>query len=110
MDFELSEDQEALRDAARDLLDHHASPARVRSVVEAGTGFDLELWQAMVDQGWTALLVPEASGGLGFGTVELAVLLEQVGAHAAPGPFLQQSVAIGALVRSGDAGGASPTT
>ena len=36
MDFELTDDQLALRDAARDLLDDHASPARVRAVVDQG--------------------------------------------------------------------------
>jgi alkylation response protein AidB-like acyl-CoA dehydrogenase len=104
MDFELSADQMALQDAARDLLDGHASPARVRAVVEAGSGFDEQLWNAMVEQGWTALAVPEALGGLGFGTVELAVLLEQVGAHTAPVPFLQHAVATAALVSRADDG------
>jgi alkylation response protein AidB-like acyl-CoA dehydrogenase len=104
MDFELSEDQVALRDAARDLLDHHASPARVRAVVDGGSGVDEDLWAAMVEQGWTALTLPEARGGLGFGTVELAVLLEEVGAHAAPAPFLQQSLALGALLRASGSG------
>jgi hypothetical protein len=53
MDFELSSDQLALRDAARDLLDKLASPERVRKVVDAGGGYDADLWSAMVDQGWT---------------------------------------------------------
>jgi alkylation response protein AidB-like acyl-CoA dehydrogenase len=104
MDFELSDDQVALQEAARDLLDAHASPARVRTVVESGSGFDAELWKAMVDQGWTALAVPEALGGLGLGTVELAVLLEQVGAHTAPVPFLQHAAAIASLVAADAAG------
>jgi alkylation response protein AidB-like acyl-CoA dehydrogenase len=104
MDFELSSDQEALRDAARDLLDHHASPVRVRALFDGDDGFDEALWSAMVEQGWTALAVPEALGGLGFGPVELAVLLEQVGAHVAPAPFLQQAVATTMLARATTAG------
>lgn len=100
MDFELSDDQVALRDAARDLLDGASAPAQVRRVVDAGGGLDRDLWQAMVEQGWTALAVPEALGGLGLGFVEVAVLLEQVGAHVAPAPFLQQVVALEALVRA----------
>ena len=104
MDFELSADQVALQDAARDLLDGLAGPATVRKIFDDGSGFDRDLWQAMVEQGWTALMVPESLGGLGFGTVELAVLLEQVGAHVAPVPFLQHAVALGALVRAADVG------
>ncbi len=98
MDFELSDDQVALRDAARSLLDGRSSPTKVRAVVDAGGGIDDDLWSAMVEQGWTALAVPEGRGGLGLGIVELALLLEEVGAHVAPAPVLQQALALDALV------------
>jgi alkylation response protein AidB-like acyl-CoA dehydrogenase len=42
--------------------------------------------------------VPEDRGGLGLGIVELALLLEEVGAHVAPAPVLQQAVALDALI------------
>jgi alkylation response protein AidB-like acyl-CoA dehydrogenase len=100
VDFELGDDQEALRDAAASLLDDHASPSRVRAVVDAGGGQDDRLWSALVAQGWPAVLVPEAQGGLGLGWVEVAVLLEQVGAHVAPAPIAQQILAIDALAAS----------
>ena len=96
MDFELSADQEALRDAARSLLDDRCDREVVRAALDQ-TGYDQELWRAMVDQGWLGLGVPEAAGGLGLGTVELAVLLEQTGAHLAPVPFLQQVLALSVL-------------
>src|SRR5437762_2359971 len=51
----------------------------------------------MVDQGWTGIAVAEQSGGVGLGWVEVAVLLEEVGAHVAPAPILQQIVALDAL-------------
>src|SRR5690349_18627772 len=97
MDFELTDDQQALRDAARDLLDDHASPARVRAVVDARASHDRELWSAMIAQGWLGVEQPEASGGLGMGFVELAVLLEELGRHAAPAPFASTLLALGAL-------------
>lgn len=100
MDFELSDDQVALQDAARELLDGYASPAHVRAVVDGGGGLDPSMWAAMVEQGWPAIAVPESFGGLGLGTVELAVLLEQVGAHVASAPILSQAVALDALVRA----------
>src|SRR6266576_3035639 len=65
MDFELSDDQLALRDGARELLDGLAPTTRVRTVVDAGGGIDHGLWKAMVEQGWTAVEVPEDRGGLG---------------------------------------------
>jgi len=97
MDFELTDDQQALRDAARDLLDDHASPARVRAVVDARASHDAELWAAMVEQGWLGIEQPEAAGGLDMGFVELAVLLEELGRHAAPAPFASTVLALAAL-------------
>ena len=97
MDFDLSDDQVALRDGARDLLDGLASSARVRETVEAGGGVDDALWAAMVDQGWPAVAVAESAGGLGLSAVEVAVLLEQVGRHAAPAPVASTVVALDAL-------------
>ncbi|HEY4397408.1 MAG TPA: acyl-CoA dehydrogenase family protein, partial [Acidimicrobiia bacterium] len=101
MDFELSDDQLALRDGARELLDGLASTTRVRTVVDAGGGIDHGLWKAMVEQGWTAVEVPEDRGGLGLGAVEVAVLVEEIGRHLAPAPFLSTLLALGALARAG---------
>jgi alkylation response protein AidB-like acyl-CoA dehydrogenase len=97
VDFELSDDQLALRDGARELLDGMASPARVRAVFERNDGFDRELWSAMVEQGWLGVEVAEADGGLGLGAVELAVMLEEIGRHAAPAPMLSTVLALGAV-------------
>ena len=96
MDFDLSADQVALRDAAAGLLDDRCDMAAVRRACENG-GFDAGLWTAMVDQGWTGIAVSERLGGVGLGTVEAAVLLEQTGAHLAPVPLLQQLAALAAL-------------
>ena len=97
MDFELSDDQQALRDAARALLDGRSSPVQVRAAMDDETAYDADLWTAMVDQGWPGIAVPEDKGGVGLGIVELAVLLEQTGAHTAPAPFLQTALALDAL-------------
>lgn len=93
MDFDLSEDQQALRDAARDLLDARCTSEHVRAAME-DPGFDAGLWSAMLDQGWLGVATPEDQGGLGLGMVEAAVLLEQTGAHVAPVPFAQQLLAV----------------
>jgi alkylation response protein AidB-like acyl-CoA dehydrogenase len=102
MDFDLSEDQLALRDGARALLDDLAPTTRVRAVADTVMRVDADLWSAMVDQGWLGIAVPEAAGGVGLGAVELAVLLEEVGRHVAPAPFLPTVLAIDAFGRAGD--------
>jgi len=101
VDFDLSDDQVALQEGARDLLDGRASPARVRATVDGGGGLDRELWDAMAEQGWVALELPEERGGLGLTTVEVAVLLDEVGRHVAPAPYLSTVLALGALLRGG---------
>jgi acyl-CoA dehydrogenase len=103
MDFDLSDDQIALRDGARELLDDLASPARVRAHTSGGEAYDRALWAAMTDQGWLGVDVSEAGGGLGLGTVEVAVLLEEVGRHVAPAPFRSCVLATAAFNAAGDA-------
>jgi alkylation response protein AidB-like acyl-CoA dehydrogenase len=107
VDFELSVDQEALRDAARQVLDRYSSTERVRRIVgpgEPGAGtegavhdYDRELWAVMVEQGWPAVEEPGTTGGLGLGTVELVVLCEEIGRAVAPTPFVGHSLALHAL-------------
>jgi alkylation response protein AidB-like acyl-CoA dehydrogenase len=100
MDFELSDDQLALQEAARDLLDGLSDPSRVRAHMASGAPYDAALWEAMVAQGWPGIALPEAQGGLGLGWVEAAVLLEEVGRHTAPAPFLPTLLALTALADS----------
>jgi alkylation response protein AidB-like acyl-CoA dehydrogenase len=119
VDFDLSSDQEALRDAAANFLDryadHDARRARVGEGVIVGTlagagadtaasgagdapsGFDHAVWSGMAEQGWLALELPEDEGGLGMGMVEVAVLCEQIGRRLVAAPFLSTILAIGAL-------------
>jgi alkylation response protein AidB-like acyl-CoA dehydrogenase len=102
MDFELDDDQQALQQAAREMLTGLASSTSVRKIVEAGGGFDDGLWRAMVEQGWPAVELSEEDGGLGLGPVEVAVLAEEVGRRAAPAPFTTTVLALGALVAGGE--------
>jgi alkylation response protein AidB-like acyl-CoA dehydrogenase len=100
VDFELSADQMALRDAASSLLDGACSSARVREVAATEHHLDDDLWAAMAEQGWPAVERSVDDGGLGFGLVEVAVLCEQLGRHLAPVPFAGTVMAHGALARA----------
>jgi alkylation response protein AidB-like acyl-CoA dehydrogenase len=99
MDFDLSEDQLALRDGARELLDDLASPARVRAHTASGAPFDGELWRAMAEQGWLGIELPE---DLALGGVEVAMMCEELGRHAAPAPYLPTVLAIDVFASAGD--------
>jgi alkylation response protein AidB-like acyl-CoA dehydrogenase len=100
MDFDLSEDQLALRAGAADVIDDLASPARVRAHTQTTAPYDRALWSAMVDQGWLGVELAEADGGLGLGAVEVAVLTEELGRHAAPAPFVSTVLALGAFAEA----------
>ena len=51
---------------------------------------------------WPASAVPEKHGGAGFGFVELAIVLEELGRSLAPTPLLATALAAEALLASGD--------
>ena len=117
VDFDLSGDQQALRDAAVSLLDKMAGSDALRARVgpgvivgtlpgagtasgdatDAPAGYDEAVWSAMAEQGWLAIELPEDESGLGLGMVELAVLCEEIGRRLVAAPFLPTIVALGAL-------------
>ncbi len=89
----LTEDQEALRTAVRDLLSDHAPWASVLARTETDAPYDTGLWTRLAsDLGVTGLLIPEALGGAGGNAQDLAVVSEQLGAFVAPVPFLGSAV------------------
>ena len=54
MDFDLSDDQIALQEGARELLDGLAAPAQARAHTASGAAFDAALWAAMADRAGSA--------------------------------------------------------
>ena len=101
IDFGLTDDQDALQRSAREFLAAECPPARVRDVAKDGDGVPRDLYKQMGDLGWMSLLVPEKLGGLGLGALELALVAEELGRVAAPGPFLATQLVIAALVKGG---------
>ena len=71
---------------------------------DAPHGYDGAVWAAMADQGWLAIEVPAEDGGLGLGTVEVAVLCEEIGRRLVAAPFLSSILALGAFSGDGGAG------
>ncbi len=88
MDFALSSDQEMIRDTAEGFLAEASSSAAVRAAMETETGFDPAVWtQIGQELGWCATPIPEAFDGLGLGSVELVLLMEQMGRRLLCSPF-----------------------
>jgi alkylation response protein AidB-like acyl-CoA dehydrogenase len=92
MDLGLDEQQEMLKNFARDFLEKECPEQLVRAMEEDEKGYSPELWQKMAQQGWMGLIIPENYGGTGMNICELVVLLEEFGRALVPGPFISTVV------------------
>lgn len=88
MDLGLSEQQELLKNAARDFLEKECPESHVREMEEDERGYSPDLWKKMAELGWQGLIVPEQYGGQGFEYLDLIVLIEEFGRALVPGPFI----------------------
>jgi alkylation response protein AidB-like acyl-CoA dehydrogenase len=84
MEFGLSEQQRLMQDNLRRLLQETADLEDLRKLIADGPTHDSTLWQGLVDMGLTALLVPEAYGGLGLPLMDAALVQEVLGEYVSP--------------------------
>jgi pimeloyl-CoA dehydrogenase small subunit len=101
MDFELSAEQELLRDnVARLMKDRYGFEAR-RSYQASPHGWSEALWRDYAEMGLLGAPFAEADGGFGGGAVETMVVMEQFGKALALEPYIQTVVLCGALLKHG---------
>jgi alkylation response protein AidB-like acyl-CoA dehydrogenase len=106
MNFGLSNEQELLQRSARELLAKECPPAMVRDAAAAPAtdAYPRALYKKLAALGWFAVFVPETHGGSGGSMLDAALLCEEAGRAALPGPFLSIAVlAPLALARGGSA-------
>ena len=82
------EAQQAIATESRRVLDAQYDLQALLDLVEVTGQYDERVWQTAVEQGWTALSVPEQYGGLGLGLVEMGLIAQSMGAVTAGAPFL----------------------
>jgi len=95
MKVRLNEDQIEISRQARRFFENECPVTYVREMFDGQRGFKDEVWAKMVEMGWTAMLLPEAYGGLEMGLVDLSVLFEEMGRFVVPGPLFS-TVLLGA--------------
>ncbi|MEU5555373.1 acyl-CoA dehydrogenase family protein [Streptomyces globisporus] len=95
MDFQLSDDQRALRSGMRDLLGAVFDRDRLRAAVERDGALDRSLWRELGAAGFFALRLPEEAGGVGLGLPEAVLLFEEAGRALLPGPLVATHLAAG---------------
>ncbi len=103
MDFGLSQDQLLLKDTVKRYLAEQCPTTRVREIMESASGHDERLWLGLAELGVPAIVVPTELGGLEHELLDLALVAEELGYAATPGPFLGSAMATIALIESGDA-------
>lgn len=96
MDFSFTEEQEAIRDLARQIFQDHVTHERLLELEKTGVWYDAALWSEVAKANLSSLALPEELGGSGFGVFELCLVLEEVGRHVAPVPLFATAM-LGAL-------------
>lgn len=99
----LTEEQELLRDSAREFVSNQWDLDWLRKVRSDYTtrGYDEGIWKQMVELGWTAIPFEESVGGLDLGFAELGVVLEEMGRKLLVSPFLSTVVLGGGVIQMG---------
>src|SRR4051812_24396585 len=99
MYFALTDEQRALQSTVRDFIGDKFPMSAVRDIYddEHSDGDPTDLWKAVGEQGWLAVLIDEEHDGLGLGLLDAAVLARCWGEGCVPGPFLPTLIAAEAI-------------
>ncbi len=95
MNFGLSPEQEQLQHTARDFLAKEWPPSSAHTLFDAESEATLrQLYRQMAELGWVGLLAPPEFGGSGGTFLDAALLAEEMGRAAVPGPYLANTLAL----------------
>jgi len=98
------EAQRAIGEETRRVLAARTDRARLLELPDRLGEWDEVFWQTAVEQGWTALAIPEEFGGMGLGLVELGLVAHEAGRVLSGAPFLTGGYgAVRALLAAPDA-------
>jgi len=103
MDFNFSEQHTMLADAARTLLDETCTLEQLRALMDQGEAVDNERWQAITENGLSAVLLPESAGGLGLAAQDFVQIAEHCGYVALPEPLIEHAGIAAPLLAACDA-------
>ena len=94
MALALNEEQRLLKDSAREFLTSTAPVEAFRQLRDSkdATGYSKDLWQQMIELGWTGISIPEEFDGLDFGFQGLGLIFEQAGTVLAASPMFSTLV------------------
>jgi alkylation response protein AidB-like acyl-CoA dehydrogenase len=102
MSIAVTDDHRALADTAADFLRKADSRGAARALLETQDEPRPAFWSDLASLGWLGLHLPESVGGAGYGLEELVVVVEELGAGVAPGPFVPTVVASALIAAAGN--------
>ncbi len=104
MEIAFTHEHEELRQTVRRFLEREATEAMVRHLMESQKGYEPRTWERLASElSILGLAIPEQFGGAGFGAVELAIVLEEMGRVLFCGPYFASAVlAVSSLMHLGD--------
>ena len=100
MDFNLSKEQELLRDGLGRFLSARYDLEKSRAAAKTGAGWQPDIWRGFADElGILGAALPEEVGGIGGGPVEVMVIAEALGHALVVEPYVDAVVVAGGLLR-----------
>ena len=96
MDFDFSEEEQAISDLTQQIFEDKVTHEHLRSLTKSGENFDRELWLSLAETGVVGATIHEEYQGAGLSFLGVTALLEKVGKYAAPIPALE-TIVTGAL-------------
>ncbi len=99
----LNEEQEMLRDMAREWATHESPVAAFRKVRASGDpkAYDEGAWSAMAEMGWAGVIIPEEHGGSDFGWLSAGLVVEELGKTLTASPLVATTIAASAIILGG---------
>ena len=77
MDILPTEEEQMLKNLAREFLEGECPPSLARAMETDDLGYPPELWKKMADLGWFGLSLPEQYGGQGMPLTYLGFIMEE---------------------------------
>jgi len=99
MNFDLTEEQQLLKDSVTRLLADRYSFENRKNFQASPEGWSRDLWRQYAELGLLGVAFPEADGGFGGGPVETMLIMEAFGKALALEPYLATIVLAGGLIR-----------
>src|ERR1700722_8659982 len=98
LDLDFDQEQELLRQTARDVLARHSPLEVVRAMEDDPVGYPPALWTQLAELDLIGLLLPEECGGSGMSLVEGVALYEELGRALTPTPHFVSAVMSGGVL------------